>query len=51
MNGNAMLTPTLCLYLQKDSQQDVGHSSGLDQKRSGMLLTFRQTTRRMGQSR
>ena len=38
MNGNAMLTPTLCLYLQKDSQQDVGHSSDLDQKRSGILL-------------
>ena len=32
MNGNAMLTPRLCLYLQKDSQQDVGHSSDLDQK-------------------
>ena len=33
-----MLTPRLCLYLQKDSQQDVGHSSDLDQKRSGILL-------------
>ena len=32
MNGNVLLTPTLCLYLQKDSQQDVGHSSDLDQK-------------------
>ena len=31
--GNAMLTPHLCLYLQKDSQQDVGHSSDLDQKK------------------
>ena len=39
MNGNAVLTPHLCLYLQKDSQQDVGHSSDLDQKRSGTLLT------------
>ena len=38
MNGNAMLTPRLCPYLQKDSQQDVGHSSDLDQKRSGILL-------------
>ena len=37
-NGNAMLTPLLRLYLQKDSQQDVGHSSDLDQKRSGILL-------------
>ena len=38
MNGNAMLTPHLCLYLQKDSQQDVGHFSDLDQKRSGILF-------------
>ena len=30
---------SLCLYLQKDFQQDVGHSSDLDQKRSGILLT------------
>ena len=27
------------LYLQEDFQQDVGHSSDLDQKRSGILLT------------
>ena len=38
MNGNAMLTPHLCLYLQKDSQQDVDHSSDLDPKRSGILF-------------
>ena len=38
MNGNALLTPHLWLYLQKDFQQDVGHSSDLDQKRSGILL-------------
>ena len=38
MNVNAMLMPRLCLYLQKDSRQDVGHSSDLDQKRSGILL-------------
>ena len=38
MNGNAMLTPKLCLYLQKKTQQDDGHSSDLDQKRSGILL-------------
>ena len=40
MNGNAMLTPCLCLYLQKESQQDVGHSSDLDQKRSDILLVL-----------
>ena len=38
MNKNAMLMPHLCLYLQKDSHQDVGHFSDLDQKRSGILL-------------
>ena len=37
MNGNAMLTPTSVLYVQKDSQQDDGHSSDVDQKRSGIL--------------
>ena len=40
MNGNALLTPHLCLYLQKDFHQDVGHFSDLDQKRSGILLTL-----------
>ena len=39
MNRNALLVPHLCLYLQKDFQQDVGHSSDLDQKRSCILLT------------
>ena len=34
-----MLTSHLCLYLPKDSQQDVGHSSDLDQNRSGIPLT------------
>ena len=48
-NGNALLVPHLCPYLQKDSQQDVGHSSDLDQKRSGIPCW--QTTRRMGRSR
>ena len=38
MNGNVMLTPHLCLYFQKDFQQDIGHSTDLDQKRSGILL-------------
>ena len=28
-----------CLYLQKDVQQDVGHSSDLDRKQNGILLT------------
>ena len=39
MNRNVLLTPHLCLYLQKDFQQDVGHSSDLDQKISGILLS------------
>ena len=38
MNGNVLLMPHLCLRLQKDFQQDVGHSSDMDQKRSGILL-------------
>ena len=38
VNRNAMLTRTSCLYLQKNSQQDVGHSSDLVLKRSGILL-------------
>ena len=36
MNNNVL--PHLCLYLQKDIQDD-GHSSDLDRKRSGFLLT------------
>ena len=39
MNGNVLLIPHLCLYSQKDFQQDVGHSSHLDQKTSGILFT------------
>ena len=39
MNGNAMLTPTSFLKMQKNFQQDNGHSSDLDQKRNGVLLT------------
>ena len=38
MNGNVMLALILFLYLQEDSQQDVGQSSDLDQKRSDRLL-------------
>ena len=41
MNGNAMLTPTSFLYMQEDSHQDDGHSSDLDQKRSGILLMLK----------
>ena len=43
MNGNALLTPHMCLYLQKYFHQDVGHSSDLDQKRSGILLVTADT--------
>ena len=39
MKRNAMLTSRLCLYLQKDSQQDVGHSSDLGQRQSDIPLT------------
>ena len=39
MNRNVLLMPHLCLYLQKDFQQDVGHSSDVDQKESGIPLT------------
>ena len=38
MKRNVLLIPHLCLYLQKDFQQDIGHSSDLDQKQSGILL-------------
>ena len=39
MQRNVLLIPHLCLYLQKDFKQDIGHSSDLDQKQSGILLT------------
>ena len=39
MKRNVLLTPHLCLSLQKDFQQDDGHSSDLDQRRSGILHT------------
>ena len=35
MNGNAMPTPTSFRNLQKDSHQNNGHFSDLDQKKSG----------------
>ena len=37
-NRDAKKAPTSFLYMREDSQQDVGHSSDLDQKRSGILL-------------
>ena len=39
MKRNVLLIPHLCLYSQKDFQQDVGHSSNLGQKQSGTPLT------------
>ena len=36
-NANATLVP---IFEKKKSQQDVGHSWDLDQKRSGILLTL-----------
>ena len=39
MKRNVLLTPHLCLCSQKKIQQDVGHSSDLGQKQSGILLT------------
>ena len=41
MNGNAMLTPTSFLYMQEDFHQEDGHSSDLDQRQGGILLTMR----------
>ena len=38
MNGNEMLTPNSFRFLRKDFHQEDGHSSDLDQKRSGILL-------------
>ena len=38
MKRNVLPLPHLFHYLQQDSQQDVGHSSDLDQRRSGTLL-------------
>ena len=34
MKRNVLLMPHLCLDLQKDSQQDIGHSSDLDLNQS-----------------
>ena len=39
MKWNVLLIAHLCVYSQKDFQQDVGHSSDLDQKQSRIVLT------------
>ena len=39
MKLNVLLIPHLCLHSQKDFQQDVGQSSDLGQKQSGIPLT------------
>ena len=36
---NVLLIPHVCLYSQKDFQQDVGHSSDWDQWQGGVFLT------------
>ena len=41
MKRNVLIIPHLCLCSQKDFQQDVGHSSDLDQRQSGILLTMK----------
>ena len=38
MIRNAMLTPTSFQSMQEDFHKEDGHSSDLDQKRSGILL-------------
>ena len=38
MKRNVLLIPHLCVHLQKDSHQEDGHFSDLDQKQSGILL-------------
>ena len=39
MKRNVLLIPHLCRNSQKDFQQDVGHSSNLGQRQSGIPLT------------
>ena len=41
MNRNVLLMPHLCLYSQKDFQQDLSHSSDLDQRQSGIQFTMK----------
>ena len=45
MNGNAVLTAHSCLHLKTDSHQENGHSSDLDQKRSGIKIVNTLLTR------
>ena len=50
MKRNVLLIPHLCLYSQKDFQQDIGHFS--DRIRNKVVFHLqRKTRRRMGQSR
>ena len=39
MNRNANLTTTSFLFVREDFHQEDGHSSDLDQKQCGILLT------------
>ena len=39
MKRNVLPMPHMCLFSQKDFEQDVGHSSDLGQKQSGIPLT------------
>ena len=41
MKRNVLPIPHLCLYSQKDFQQDVDRSSDLCQKQCGILLTMK----------
>ena len=50
MNRNAKLTPTSFLNMQEEFHQEDGHSSDLDQERSGILL-MKANHKRMRQSR
>ena len=40
MNGNALRTPTSFLPMREDFHQEDGHSSDLDQTRSGILYLY-----------
>ena len=40
MNRNANYAPTSFLFMREDFHQEDGHSSDLDQKRSGILLVI-----------
>ena len=50
MNRNVLLTPHLCLHLQKDFQQDTGHPRTWIRNKMVFYLQWK-TWRRMGQSR